>query len=292
MRAKMHLLPVTTVSLDDCDGRSTSARSRRRRSSLSFTDSDLTALGGAQRPPRRRDAVAAPRLAEAACAIPSRSISTSRRPPSAARFVLCAASAASTIGATASSASRRPATKPARSLAVCPATTGPTRASRLLDRSPESRAELDAYFRAGGVENLQSLLRRLARHRPRRRRPVASPAAPRLRVGCGARPAQARRASPGARAGSCRRSPYRLPFRRSRRRHGRLRGLRPGAWRARRLRHDLAVPSSRDGGRDRTPARGDRARPSRCDRLARRPFRRATTRASFSTLPIVRCFRP
>ena len=127
---------------------------------LSFADSDLGALAAAHRPSGGRP-VAAPRLA--APPAPSALRRSLRREDGRARRASswCAASAGSITGATASSAcGGLPAS--GVKLAVLPGDDRPDPRLAAFATVPQALCdELDAYFQAGGVDNMRRLLARI-----------------------------------------------------------------------------------------------------------------------------------
>ncbi len=85
---------------------------------------------------------------------------------------------------------------------------------------PDELAALLAYFREGGRENLQALLRRLAGHAGAKRdQPAASTGAAHGRLSAGQRRGEPRCAGRRARAATARRADHLLPLGAARRRH-------------------------------------------------------------------------
>ena len=222
--ADMHLLPVTTVSLDESERGGRSRASRRATSWCCRSPTAISrALGERAGAASRRG----PSLRLASLRRLRHPLSVDlyveTRPSPRRASCWCAASAGATTGAMASSGSRRPAGPAASGSRCCRATTGPIRGLRLLDRADALCDELDAYFRAGGVGTCERLL---VRHRggDRRRGAAARAAEPRPARFRLVAATAARTSREAALAAARRQRPLRAPPRLSvgdaRRRHG------------------------------------------------------------------------
>lgn len=157
----MHLLPVTSISLDESDSAIDLDQAPGDIVALSFTDSDLSALAAAY----RLDRAELPSLRLASLKQLKHPLSVdlyAEKTAARAKFVLVRCLGGLDYWRYGLERLREVCREAGVRLAVLP---GDDRADERLAAfstvSPETAAELDAYFRAGGIDNMRALLQRI-----------------------------------------------------------------------------------------------------------------------------------